>query len=250
MVSFGTGTLITLRGVNMNPGADAEDMVSIRVWLEGNRIITARQRRLLSVEDIRATIAAGRGPKTTGEFLIALVERLAERIGQVVDRLEDEIDSCETEIESEGTAELRSRLGNGRRKTAALRRFLAPQRDALDAVYRMSKNLLTDDDAHHLREQADRITRYVEDLDLVRDRAVVVQEELLNRIAQEQNSRMYLLSIVATIFLPLSFLTGVFGMNVAGLPGTDDMNAFSILAIVMLVIGVGIAALMRMKRWF
>ena len=46
-----------------------------------------------------------------------------------------------------------------------------------------------------------------------------MQEELMNRIAQEQNARMYVLSIVAAIFLPISFVTGLFGMNVAGLPG-------------------------------
>ena len=113
----------------------------------------------------------------------------------------------------------------------------------------MSKNLLVDDDAHYLREQANRITRYVEDLDLVRERALVVQEELLNRIAQEQNARMYLLSIVAAIFLPLSFLTGVFGMNVGGLPGVENKGAFLLVAIGMLAVGVAIVAWMRWKRW-
>ena len=56
-----------------------------------------------------------------------------------------------------------------------------------------------------LRQEADRIMRHLEDLDLARERAVVLQEELLSHIAQEQNARMYVLSVVAAIFLPLTF---------------------------------------------
>jgi len=61
-----------------------------------------------------------------------------------------------------------------------------------------------EDKLYLVREQSDRITRYVEDLDFVRERALVVQEELFNRISQEQNTRTYVLSIVATIFLPIT----------------------------------------------
>ena len=83
-------------------------------------------------------------------------------------------------------------------------------REALAELYRSGPHL-SDDDRHSIRYQTDRITHYVEDLDLARERALVLHGELQNKIAEQQNSRTYLLSIVATIFLPLSFLTGVFG---------------------------------------
>ena len=60
---------------------------------------------------------------------------------------------------------------------------------------------------------------------------------------------MYLLSIVAAIFLPLSFLTGVFGMNVAGLPGLENPKAFSYLALGMGLLAVGLLGFMRWRRW-
>ena len=101
-----------------------------------------------------------------------------------------------------------------------------------------------------MREQSDRITRYVEDLDLVRERALVVQEELFNRISQEQNARTYVLSIVAAIFLPITFISGVFGMNVAGLPGLEEINSFWIVSAVMLAISVAILIGLRLKKWF
>jgi len=77
----------------------------------------------------------------------------------------------------------------------------------------------------------------------------VLQGELQNRLAEKQNARMFVLSIVAAIFLPLSFLTGVFGMNVAGLPGLEYPNAFNILTGSMLVLAIALVAYMRWKKW-
>jgi zinc transporter len=247
MLNMGVGTVVILRGVNVNPGAVQEDMVSIRVWIEKGRIITVRQFRVASIQDIRAAVEEGDGPETEGEFLVMLIERLASRISEAVDGIEQEI--ADVEIEPETNATVRNHISSIRRKTAAIRRFLAPQREALDAVHRMSKNLLTETELHYLREQTDRTTRYVEDLDLARERTLVAQEELQNRIAEQQNSRTYLLSIVAALFLPLSFLTGVFGMNVAGLPGTEDGMAFNYLTLGMIALAILLLLWMWKKKW-
>jgi zinc transporter len=86
-------------------------------------------------------------------------------------------------------------------------------------------------------------------LDLARERIIVVQEELLSRVAQEQNSRIYLLSVVAAIFLPLTFVTGLLGMNVAGLPGTEDSSAFAVALLAMLGFGAGLGVIFKWKNW-
>ena len=177
-----------------------------------------------------------------------VVERLADRIGEAVDTIDDRLTALETEISDLDIKTGRRDLSNLRREAAAIRRYLAPQRDALDALYR-TRGALLDAEAHDVREQTDRTTRYVEDLDLARERAMVMQEELQNRVSEQQNARMYVLSIVAAVFLPLSFLTGVFGMNVAGLPGTEDKNAFAALAMAMSALGVGLLVWMRWRRW-
>lgn len=243
------GLLVVLRGVNLNPGADPEDMVAVRVWLQRNLIITSRRRRVLSVEDVAQSLESGTGPKSTGGFLVALVGRLAERIGVVVQELEDQVDDIEERVAEDDIVPLRHELGNVRRETAAIRRFLAPQRDALDRLYRQPGQLLDDVESQELREESDRLTRYLEDLDLAKEQALVTQEELMNRVAQEQNLRVYLLSVIAAIFLPLTFVTGLLGMNVAGLPGTESPNGFTISAIVMIILAIGLAAFFKIKKW-
>lgn len=244
------GAVVLLRGVNLNPGADPEDMVSLRMWIEPNRLITVRQRRLLSVQDVRQTLQIGRGPADISELVTTIIERLADRVADVVDAIEENMSVFEDQAISRDAADVRHEVTALRRQVAVVRRFLAPQRDALDNLFRYARGLLDEEQAFGVREQADRITRYVEDLDLVRERALVVQEELLNRIAQEQNARMYVLSVVAALFLPITFITGLFGMNVAGLPGTEETLSFWLVTGVMTIVSVGVLVLFWLKRWF
>ena len=243
------GLLVLLRGVNTNPGANPEDMVSIRVWLQHDLIVTSRHRRLLSVNDIRKDIDAGQAPTSCGDFLVRLIDRLADRIGTVVDDLDEAIEAVELRTNSSDAETFRRRLSELRRETARIRRYLAPQRDALDRLYRQPTDLLSAAEAAAMREHSDRITRYLEDLDLIRERALVVQEDYLSQLANEQNRRMYVLSVVAAVFLPLSFLTGLLGMNVGGIPGTEDPYAFLESIAGMVVLGIVLLVFFRWKNW-
>ena len=244
------GSLIVLRGVNMNPGDDPEDMVSVRIWLEPARIVSARRRRLLSVQDVRAALDEGHGPTSSGAFLVALIARLADRIGDFVNLLEERIGEAEDRAEAGDIASSRKTNSVLRRQLASVRRFLAPQRDALDRLYRQPGGLFSDAESNGLREEADRMTRYLEDIDLAREHLVVMQEEFLALQAQEQNSRMYVLSVVAAIFLPLTFVTGLLGMNVGGLPGLESPNGFIASVVIMVLAAGALIAFFRWKKWF
>ncbi len=244
-----TGVLIVLRAINLNPHSDPEDMVSLRIWLEADRIISVRQRRLFSVQDTKLELGQGVGATSVREVMIRLVEKIGDRVSGFVDELEEQLEGIEELVETDPNAKIRSEISNSRRKVASVRRFLAPQRDALESLYRHATTSMETTEANVLREQADRIVRYVEDLDLLRERLLVLQEETMNRMMEQQNSRMYALSIVAVIFLPITFVSGLFGMNVAGLPGTENPQAFGIVGVVMLAVTGLVFVLLMIKRW-
>jgi zinc transporter len=248
-VSLDEGLMVVLRGVNSNPGDDPEDMVAVRIWIDANRIISSRRRRLLSVIDVSDSLKAAKGPRSHGELLLRIVERLGDRIGEFIDQLEARLDDIEDEARSGQPTNFLPKLSVLRRQIASVRRFLSPQREALDRLARHSLALLGETLTQDLHQEADRMTRYLEDLDLVRERAIVMHEELLSRIAQEQNERMYVLSIVAAIFLPLSFVTGLLGMNVGGLPGVDSQLGFAGSVVVMVAVAVGLIAFFRGRKW-
>jgi len=249
-VALGDGLLVVLRGVNLNPGADPEDMVSLRMWLTPERILTTRRRRLLSVDDTRAAIAEGRGPAAPGDFLVATADRLMERAARVVGDVDESVDRLEEEVLAAESQRLRAALADVRREAIGLRRYLAPQRDAMARLQVEPSPILSDMDRLRLRELADRVTRTVEDLDAARERAAVTQEELGSRLAEQMNQRMYVLAIVAALFLPLGFVTGLLGINVGGIPGAENPYAFTEVGVMLGILGAGVLALLKWRRWF
>src|SRR5690606_12814114 len=220
------GRILLLRTINQNPGDEPEDMISLRLWWEPGRLISVRQRRIHATQELKTELEAGRGPDDLENLLFALIERTADSVSDYVDGLEEDIERFESAVDSGSPGDLRRQVSELRRHAATVRRFLAPQRDALESFSRLVRDFVDAQYALYLHEQADRFLRYVEDLDLVREKALLLQEELMNRIAQEQNARMYVLSVVAVIFLPISFVTGMFGMNLGGMPGTEHPLGF------------------------
>jgi zinc transporter len=249
-VSVGTGLMVILRGINRNAGADPEDMVSVRIWIDGDHIITVRQRPVMAAQTVRKALEGAAGPTSASELLLEIIVRLTDGIAEFVDDVEERIDTYEEAIDERQSKVVRGEISALRRQVATVRRYLAPQRDALESLNRLAGKLLDSEQVYALREQSDRSTRYIEDLDLVRERALVAQEELMNRVAHEQNARTYLFSVVATIFLPITFISGLFGMNTAGLPGLENDIAFWVVAGAMLVMSIGVIIWLRMKKWF
>jgi zinc transporter len=244
------GLLICLRGVNSNPGADPEDMVSIRMFCTSDRIITTRKRKLLSVSDIASGIEQGEGPDDIGTFIAMLAQRLIDRMAMVITELDDRIDSLEEEVLAGGDQELQHPLLELRREILKLRRYLSPQRDALYRLQNEKVEWLNNDDRLRLREASDKVMRYLEDLDAAKDRASVANEALSNRLAEQMNSRMYVLSLVAALFLPLGFLTGLLGINVGGIPLADDPMGFvEVVIILVVLVAIQVVIFMR-KKWF
>lgn len=241
--------LVVLRGVNLNPGADPEDMVGVRVWLEPHRIVTLRHRRLMAVTDLRNEIDAGTGPKGQGEFLYRLADRLMDRMGPVISDLDDRVDDLEDQVLTAQSTELRARLGEIRREAIALRRYLAPQRDVMSRLPMEQMPWLEATHKAHMREIADRTLRYVEDLDSARERAAVTQDELNSRLSDQMNRTMYLLTVVAAILLPPSLITGLFGINVGGMPGVESPVAFGLVVAVLVLLAVIEVILLRRLKW-
>ena len=246
---IGKGLLIALRGVNLNPGADPEDMISVRIWIDENRIVTTRRRELLSINDIISQLETGEGPGSSADFVSLLADRLVWRMTDTIEGMEDKAAELEESMLEGGQASLRFELASLRRQAITLRRYLSPQREALGRLVSEKVEWIDDEHRMRIREITDRLIRDMEDLDAVRERAAVSQEELLSRLSEQLNQRMYVLSIVAAIFLPLGFLTGLLGINVGGMPGADNPLAFWIFSGLLVFAVVTQLLVFRWKKW-
>lgn len=228
--------LIALRGVNLNPNSKPEDMVSIRLFITSNLIITTKKRNLLSVDEIIDCLKKGTGPTSSSEFLNELTYRVTSRMEGVIDELEDRTDSLEENLIDSNDSEFRSKLLAIRRETIILRRYLFPQKEAMSKLYHEKVTWLTEYERIELRETNDQLMRYIEELDTIRDKVALIQEELSNKLSEQMNKKMYVLSIISVIFLPLTFLTGLLGINIGGIPGAQNENAFYIFSFILILI--------------
>ncbi|MBR9882689.1 MAG: zinc transporter ZntB [Oceanospirillales bacterium] len=245
----GDGLLIALRGVNLNPGADPDDMVSVRLYATPYLIISTRKRRLQSVTGLAADCRNGEGPRDVAELLIELSDRLVQRMGDVVEETEEALSELELEILEQQNASVRQSLSALRRQTIRLRRYFGPQRDAFNQLQSERLTWINADQKLLLREVSDRLLRHIEDLDMIRERAGMAQEEMISQLSDQLNQRMYILSLIAAIFLPLGFLTGLLGINVGGIPGADNPYAFELFSILLCILVALQLWLFKQRRW-
>lgn len=223
---LGDGLMIILRAINFNEGEDPEDMISLRIWIDAHRIVTVSLRRVRAIERLDAQLSRGEGPETAGAFLVALIEDLTGKIGEFQADLDTNAEALEEQIIAEIGDHLRGEVVNLRLQVIAARRFLGPQRDVIRAMAESDNPVIDAETRRELEEEAVKMTRIVEDLDELRDQAMILREELSGQLSDRLNRNMFVMSVVSVIFLPLGFLTGLFGVNVGGMPGVNDGDAF------------------------
>lgn len=249
LTEVGDGAILILRGMNFNAESSHEDMVSIRLWFDGQRVISLQKRSSRAVSDIEQRIKQGKGPKTAGHFIAQLTSRLFEQMEPVLLELSTAADDIEEKVQEAVSPELRESIVSVRKKAIIFRRYMAPQRDEIAKLRVSELECLTETNRRQLHECLINIMRYVEDLDAIRERAQIVKDEIAHLLADRLNKNMYVLSVIAAIFLPLSFLAGLLGINVGGIPGAQNDNAFWIVTGILAVI-VGLQTLIfRKLKW-
>lgn len=236
---IGGGALLNLRAVNLNPGATPDDMVSLRFWVEPGRVITAWARPVKAVSDIQDEMQHGNAPKSVGQLVVNLAQAILNRMEPVLIDLDEQLDELEEKVLESANRAIRSDLLRLRRQAVTLRRYIATQREALSQLIHSGVGWLSAREKVRLHDVLDRNTRYVENLDTFRERSSILQDELASRIAERMDRQVFRLTLVATLFLPLSFLTGLLGINVGGIPGAESPYGFYTVCIVLFAILAG-----------
>jgi zinc transporter len=242
--------LLFLRGINLNPGAEPEDMVSVRIFAQAQRVISLRLRPLRATDELLVLLQDGKGPKTASELILYLAQFLTEKVQALVEQLGEFIDDEEDKIDAdERYAPDHGSLLQSRRRAAGLKRFLAPQRDIYGQLARNKLPWFVEDDADYWNELNNSLTRYLEELELTRERVGLVLEAEDRRLSERMNRTMYRFGIITGIFLPMSFLTGLLGINVGGIPGQSNPYGFVFACLMMVTVALGQWWLFRRLRW-
>ena len=254
-IAHGDGMLVIFRLTNPMPGADADDMSFVKLWVEKNRIISIRSTPISIVRSLQRKITAGNGPTNVSTMMEEISSGILDNISETVSELEDALDVIEDKIIEdyagleEELQELMNSVSEQRRQLAALRRYLSPQRDAIDMTVRQNFSWLDKDSRDNIREDGHRMTRIIEDIDVLIERAVINMDELNSLRTEASQKTIYVVSVLATLFLPFTFIVGLLGINVGGIPFANHPHGFWIVCAILGVSALSLYLVFKKIKW-
>ncbi|MEO5378035.1 MAG: hypothetical protein H7832_09685 [Magnetococcus sp. DMHC-6] len=222
---FQEGVILSLRGVNQNPGAEAHDMLTLRLWADARGVVSLRGRRMFSPEDVNHGMESNHGPLNSGDFIVGFIERLTIRIEQIVESLGPQLERLEqlshaprpSHEKRKLAREFQQQLVQIQTSAITLRRYLVPQREAIHRLTTEHIPWISDAHRHRIREKVNDHYRFIEDLDEIRDTARIIQDQITTAASEVMNDLLYKLTLISAFFMPLSFLVGFFGSNTGGM---------------------------------
>lgn len=245
----GEALVATLRDLNFNPGAQPEDMISMQLWSDGQRVLTLRRAPQQSPNEVCALLDRGNGPRDAGAMITQIAELMIDHLGGAVVDINDTIDRLEAPCADDKLEERAREISEIRRECLALQRHLSPQHEAFEQISRDAPQWFEPHDRREIAESIARLRRHLDDINISKESAVVLLDEL--RVRAQANSRdaTYKLGVIGGVFLPLTFFTGLLGSNVAGIPWSEDPLAFWGVVGACAVITLVILAIFKARRW-
>ena len=242
---------IVLHGIDIESGEHAFATRDIDFFLGPNYLVTVHDGQSRSIAEVRDV--CGRHERILAEGPVALIHRIVDAmVGHyrpAVEAIEARIDHMEEEA-IRGRERLVRQMVKLRRDLAFMRRVLTPQRDVIGRLARREFSAIADEMAYRFRDVYDQVVRSSDEAILFQDRITGILEVNLATVSNRLNRVMQLLTVMSTIFLPLTVLTGMWGMNVPlpHFPGGDNAQFWWVLAI-MIGIGTTMLAIFRRQRW-
>ncbi len=241
---------VVLHRLHSPRDGEQEDDLELHAFLTPDALVTVRAGPLPELDQVfeRARTDAGVLGRGADFALYLVYDAITDAHFQIADQLTDEVEVLSEEIlENPREQEAVGRLGELRHRLAHMRRRIAPQREVLAALSRPGVPGVHERTVAYFRDVQDHIVRITEELDVSRDLVAQTMEIYLSATNNRQSAVMARMALVATIFLPLSFLTGFFGMN---LPGTDHVRGWWVVIAAVAVLPPAMFLLFRKRGWF
>lgn len=243
---------LVLHGVDFESAGHTFATHDIDCFLGHRFLVTVHDGTHRSVEGVRAQCRRNgylwaRGP---AEILHRIADALIDNYRPEIDKLERRLDEVETRVlEEPGPAIVRQIL-TLKREIASLRRVALPQRDAVGRLARREFEMIPAELAYGFRDVYDHLVRLTDEALIFQDRVTGILEAHFSNMSNRLNEVMKVLTVIATIFMPLTVLTGAFGMNVVlpGFPGSRAAQFWWLAGIMLAVSGV-MLWYFRRKRW-
>jgi magnesium transporter len=185
----------------------------------------------------------------TDYLIYALIDAVLDGYYPVVEMLGDRLHDLEEEILERPTPSGMRRIHAIRHELLGLRRAIMPQRESVNTLIREESDLVSPMVRQYLRDCYDHAVQASDAVETFRDLAANLMDLYMSSMSQRTNEVMKVLTVMASIFIPLTFIVGIYGMNFDYMPELHVWWAYPVLLLVMFLIAVGMVWFFRMKGW-
>ncbi len=243
---FGDGLMMVMNDyrIGLQKSDDDEETGTLWAIMTPCLMLSLRAHPLLTTDTLRHRLRQRRiNPENIVSLYHEMIEERANHLRRRTDQLSDEMDALEENLLTGDRLPEHEALGRLRITCSRLRRHYAPELTALRRLIRRRPTWFSEDDADKLREQIDLLAFLVDEVNNLHERAKVLQDELSAHVAEFNAKNLQILSVMTVIFLPMTLVTGVMGMNMEDLPGLQ--HSFWIVMLIMF--GAGLAVYLGLK---
>ena len=243
---------VVFKALNLNEGEDILDFINLNMLLFRNILITAHLKLLPSVaalldsERTRPTCIQ-KGPAF---LMYTILDRIVDEYFPLMDELDDTTEEIQSRIFERFDTNVSSQIFEWKTRVAHLRRRVGPQREMLMNLANRPHPLIPTKIQVYFRDVYDHLIRIHDNLESYRDILQGAMDSYMTQVSNRMNEVMKVLSIVATIMLPLGILTGLYGTNFEVLPGAKGPLSFWVFVGAMLAVAAGAAIFFKLRRWF
>lgn len=256
MTEFDDGLLAILRDISLDNKFAPQDMASIRIWVSQHFVITGQKRSAKSIFYLQDAIDPLEEDKeiakiirNPGEFLYNLVSQIILNTAYPLSILGNKIDDLEREIINNYQSKFREQILSTRMQSITFRRYLIPQKEAIAKLRHAEKEVVDHLTKRYLQENLDQISIILEETEEILGRSQILNDELNTALNAKLNRNMFKMSLITIIFMPLTFITGVFGMNFSQIPGIDRKDGFYLCIISMALIALTQLVFFKKRDW-
>jgi magnesium transporter len=243
---------VTLKMLYRIKGA-AIDYEQISFVLGKNFLLTFQEKEGDLFDSFRERIRLdqGRVRKKGADYLLyRLMDIIVENYYNVLDNIGEQIEKTEENIRSDSSGETFRNIQQLKKELIYLHKALYPLRDALSKLVKDESNFIKEDNTQYFADVYDHVIHLIDSLETYRDLTSSLMDIYINTQNTKLNEVIRLLTIISTIFIPLTFLVGVYGMNFEFFPEIHWKYGYLTIWIVMIVIAGGMIGFFKYKRWF
>ena len=215
-------------------------------------LLTFQERPGDVFEPVRERIRNSKGrirKKGPAYLAYALVSAVVDSYFAVLEKVGDEIEGLETKVLDAPSIEEQQRIYRLKREMILLRRSVWPLREAVGTLAKGESSQVDDDSATFFRDVYDHTIHVAETVEMFRDTLSGLLDLYLSSVSNRMNEVMKVLTIIATIFIPLTFVAGIYGMNFEHMPELKLEWGYAAVWVVMLIVGASMIVFFRRKKW-